>query len=574
MIGFLCMILPFDVARAEEEYINERCVVSVAIDVSGSMKRTDAKRDVPETIKLMMDICDENDYFSVVAYNDEIVYSSGLISISDNNAVDRLKQDLDELAYEGNTDNGLGLLRAVTAVTSFEEPYDRALVILISDGNTDLAGSTTGRNTDDSKEDIKKSTEVAKEKDIPIYVMEYTDNYTSDTSLLSVAASSSGGGISMVDSPERFVQVIVNSFCTGYQNGKTFYSLEAADEKLNRIKLESVSAEGERELFFLYSWEDIADIEVLDKDFDVKPSPFGRYLIIEAGNQVPKSVELVYGLEGKGTVLFGTVKAEKPVKYVEKEVIIKEIEVPAEPAYTVPVGSDYECEEFSSREKLRIDVSALFQGDGFFSYKLDGVDERVDLTGGILSVDVSKEGEISVKVVAMDAVGNSAESNVRVTVTASWRKHQGLLIAGVILVIVLATMAMCYLIIKKTLFRKEKKTKALSGKMIARFVDIKSKNDVADVTWNLRDYPEDGISLKELFYSKNVKEELKDIDKVCFYPGETENTIQLIHCIEGGVFVGNHHVTANMPTIIKSGDKIYISIAENASEIELTYAGS
>lgn len=568
------MILPFETARAEAEYGNERCVVSVTVDVSGSMKRTDAKRDVPETIKLMMDICDENDYFSVVAYNDEIVYSSGLISMSDTNAVSKLKQDLDELVYEGNTDNGLGLLRAVTEVTGFEEPYDRALVILVSDGNTDLSSSKTGRTAEDSVKDIEQSTEWAKEKDIPLFVIEYTDNYTSDTSLLSVAASSSGGGISMVDSPESFVQVMINSFCTGYQGGKTFYSMETADEKLNRIKLESVSAEGERELFLVYSWESIADIEVLDKDFDIKPSPYDRYLLLEAGDQAPKSVELIYGLEGKGTVLFGTIKAEKPVKPVDKETIIQEPEPSAVPASAIPVGSDYECEEYSSKEKLRIDVSTLFQDDDVVSYKLDGADERVDLTGGILNVDVSKEGEIAVKVVAIDAVGNSAEANVRVTVMASWRKHQSLLTAGVILLIVLMTTAICYLIIKKTVFHREKRTKVLSGKMIARFVDIKSKNDIPDIMWDLQEYPKDGISLKELFYSKDVKEELKDIDKICFYPGETENTVQLIHCMEGGVFVGDHHVTANMPTIIKRGDKIYVSIAENASEIELTYTGS
>ena len=129
------------------------------------------------------------------------------------------------------------------------------------------------------------------------------------------------------------------------------------------------------------------------------------------------------------------------------------------------------------------------------------------------------------------------------------------------------------MIIRRILFRNVKETKALSGELIARFVDIKTKNDVDEVRWKLKDYPHGGVSLQELFHSKGIREELKDIDKVCFYPGEEDHTIQLVHNIEGGVFIGDHHVRSNIPTIVRNGSKIYVSIAENASEIELTYYG-
>ena len=115
------------------------------------MKRTDAKRDVPETIKMILDVCDDNDYFSVVAYNDKIAYYSGLISTGDAQACTKLKQDMDNLVYAGNTDNGLGLMHAVREITDFQGTRDRGLVILISDGNTDLVGSNTGRNADEKR---------------------------------------------------------------------------------------------------------------------------------------------------------------------------------------------------------------------------------------------------------------------------------------------------------------------------------------------------------------------------------------------------------------------------------------
>ena len=87
-------------------------------------------------------------------------------------------------------------------------------------------------------------------------------------------------------------------------------------------------------------------------------------------------------------------------------------------------------------------------------------------------------------------------------------------------------------------------------------------------------YPPEGVSLQELFQSEGIKEELYGTDKVCFYPAKMKNELILVHCIEGGVFLGNRHVKANTPTVIRHGSRIYVSLAENASEIELTYSGT
>ena len=56
-----------------EEVKAEGCAISIALDVSGSMKTTDEKKFSIELIKLFIDIADESDYISVTAYNDTIV---------------------------------------------------------------------------------------------------------------------------------------------------------------------------------------------------------------------------------------------------------------------------------------------------------------------------------------------------------------------------------------------------------------------------------------------------------------------------------------------------------------------
>ncbi|MBP5670560.1 MAG: VWA domain-containing protein [Lachnospiraceae bacterium] len=477
---------------------------------------------------------------------------------------------MDNLKYDGNTDNGLGLMRALNKIVEDAGERDKALVILISDGNTDLVGSTTGRNADDSKRDIEKSTEIAKQEDIPIYVIEYTDNFTTDTSLMSMAASATGGGVTMVDDPQKFVKVMLNSFFAGYNNGKTFYDSQNSEEKIARAKFDSVASENETELFFLYAWEPIADLEVLNKDFVITPEVPGRYFLLESKDGTPASVEVLYGLEKKGTVMLGTVKAAKPEK-AEPEVIVKEIEVEVKPESAVPVANDITLEMYSEKAPFRYGVSSLFADDDIVSYELLGTDERVALEEGVLTFDVSKEGEITTAVVAKDVAGNTATSTIVVKVTAAWRQYQKWLVLGIILFIVLVTAVICFVIIRRLLFHNEKKTKPLTGELIANFVDIKSKNDIDQVRWKLKDYPRDGVSLEELFHAKGIREELKDIDKVCFYPCDEDHAIALLHNIEGGVFVGDHHVKSNVPTIVRSGSKIYVSIAENASEIELMY---
>lgn len=79
LVQLLLVMTPLQ-AKAEGEQDTTECnAIAIAIDVSGSMKKTDSNRHSIELIKLCMDVCNETDYLSVTAYNDQIVYHSGLI---------------------------------------------------------------------------------------------------------------------------------------------------------------------------------------------------------------------------------------------------------------------------------------------------------------------------------------------------------------------------------------------------------------------------------------------------------------------------------------------------------------
>lgn len=563
---------PLD-AFAEGDYSedSEVSVVSVAVDVSGSMRKTDADRDATELLKMFIDICDSNDYFSVTAYNDDIVYCSGPVLVGNKPAVEALKADLDALQYSGDTDNGLGMLKATKAITDSGIKYDRAMVLLISDGDTDLANSRLNRTLEESNADIELSGQLAVENNIAINVVEYTDSLTNDTGLFSVTTAATGGRVNVVNESVQFAQVMLTNFFTCYDGGLTSFKKESKEELLNKAELVPETEKYEREYFLIYSKENIQEFQILNSDVAARVVKEDRYAIVDTTEANMDRIEMNYILGAPTEVLIGVAKVEKKP---EQEVVVEQIEVEVERPSLIPVGKELTVEEYSSQSKYEVNVDQLFEDDDIVKYSLENTaDERFELKGSLLLVDISKEADYSVKVIATDAVGNTAEAKVDVKITAAWKQYYVQIVIAVIIVIFCIAIVICAIIIKNILFRNQKKKLAINGRLVAKFIDLKTKNDIKDAEWNLSKYPPEGVSLEELFKSIGIKEELKDLDKLCFYPSEYQNEVVLLHCIEGGVFVGDHHVKANTPVYLKNGDKIYVSVAENASEIELTYIG-
>ena len=562
------------IADADARKNEDVCIISIAVDVSGSMKKTDLNRDAVELMKMMMDICDENDYFSLIAYNDDIVYQSGLINTGDMKALDKAKADFDRLVYEGDTDNGLGLLTATKTVTDSNIAYDRASIILISDGNTDLINSPLNRQQADSDADIRTSTELAKNNNITLNVVEYTKEYTDDTTLFSVAASATGGTVTIVNEPMQFVQVVLNMFFNCFNNGKTVFDLHTDAKATGKEKIAFDLTDCAEEYFFFYSQEPISEIDFADENPGCEVIYEDRYFILRVDKEEIQRVKMIYSLRNPCDVLTGTAKVDLPP---EQEVVTEVVEIEVERQSQIPVGTDKELACYTAKDRLQVDVSRLFEDDDIVSYSFydEQSAEHAELLGNVVLIDISGEGQSIITIIATDAVGNTAKANIHIDVTASWRQYTAFIVAGIVLLILLLALVVCGIIVRFVVFgRKKKEQPAIHGYLMARYVDIKTKNSFADVEWDLSRYPPEGVSLQELFQSEGIKEELYGTDKVCFYPAKMKNELILVHCIEGGVFLGNRHVKANTPTVIRHGSRIYVSLAENASEIELTYSGT
>ena len=142
-----------------------------------------------------------------------------------------------------------------------------------------------------------------------------------------------------------------------------------------------------------------------------------------------------------------------------------------------------------------------------------------------------------------------------------------------LVVLVICCLTICsILFIVYLFFRKDKKQKypQFDGMLLGEFIDLKSKNESISLQWQLKEYPEEGVTLKELFHGADFREDLPELDRLCFYPYKNHQLL-LVHCMEGGVFLEEENIFQNKPTQIHVGDTVYISFAENSSELELKY---
>lgn len=558
-------------AEGNEETI-ECNAISIAIDVSGSMKKTDANRHSIELIKLFMDICNETDYLSVTAYNDQIVYHSGLVSMGNSEGKNKLIEELDALQFRGETDNGLGLLKATQAITDAGLDYDNAFIIMVSDGNTDLENSKTNRTTADSDADMERSAELAIENDIMINVVSYTNAYNQDTGLLSVVSASTGGSTTVVNNAPQFVQVVLGTFFYGYEHGKTNFRTSETTEAVNRYESNIELSENQKCYEVFFSTEGMVDCEVVNVKDGTQVFQGKNYLIQRMDEEGQYAFKAIYSLEKPSTLIVGTIKLEKKEKAVEPEPTLAPVK---EEKGSAPKGQNVVKELYTSSNALVMDVSSLFEdtdGDIVKYSAIQNVGEaEYALSGSMLSINIEKAGKNSYLITAEDSKHNKTEVTFDLEVLPSWKQYQGVITIVLVCIIILVAIAVCIYIVRAVLFGGKKVQKAISGSLKAYFIDLKSKNESVDIIWNLEDYPPEGVTLEELFLSKGIKENFEDIEKVCFYPGKSSDELLLVHCMKGGIFLGEQNVKANKPVAVCSGDVLYISFAENASEIELKY---
>lgn len=498
IIGFVicfvfCLNYGTDMTLAAEETQKEIDIV-FALDISGSMKKTDENRTAIEAIKMMIDICDENDRIGVVAYNDTIAYSFELTNLKDQEQSQQLKNMVDTIEYRGETDIGLGMKQAVEMLGAQEDDREK-LVILLSDGKTDLEQSTTGRTLEQSEEDLNQAVEQAEKENIAVHTIGFANEYLEDTDYLAIISANTQGSTHIAASPLRLNQII-NQIIYSYKEGQN----------------------------------------TLTQVIDVNGEPQAEQIELKGKNT--KKVYLNILCTGE----IYQIQAENN-------------------AAEILQSQKYAIMKWNDPQETSLKLT--FQGSPGAKMILNMIEVRGDEPTPILSLAPSPpitKAPVTVTPVPVTPVPVLEEKST-----------PNIGIGIVILIIGCATIC-CMLFIVYLFFKKDKKQTYLQfeGQLAGEFIDLKSKNESVSLAWQLKEYPDEGVTLKELFHGADFREDLPELDRLCFYPYKNHQLL-LVHCMEGGVFLGEENVFPNKPVRIHVGDTIYVSFAENSSELELKY---
>ncbi|MBE5990926.1 MAG: VWA domain-containing protein [Paenibacillaceae bacterium] len=277
LLCFAFLSVTFPVSAEEIASKKNGLDVMFVMDYSGSMKTNDPDHTGVGMVKAFVDTVHSADIrIGFVAYNDQIVTSAAPASVKSQEDRDALKSLMDASGYSGNTDIGLGLSYAFGL--SGPESGRKRMVVLISDGESDLKGSKTGRTLETSNADLKNTIEACKSQGVPVYTVAF-GKYDGNKEILKDIAGQTGGQNYSVEKPETLIEVLYGIFNSNmaYKIQEITNGVYAAGSQSIRIKLDD-SYLDEMDVLMI-SPQQIGDTTVIYGDQQIKPVNLFHYSV-------------------------------------------------------------------------------------------------------------------------------------------------------------------------------------------------------------------------------------------------------------------------------------------------------
>ncbi len=281
IVGILCLILALLCPRMAyaEEFTIEKYGLDVlfVMDYSGSMKTNDSQDIAKGMVKAFVDTVHSADIrVGFVAYNDRILTSTSPRTIQADEEREALKELIDQERYSGNTDIGLGLTYGLELL---EEETDRKrVIVLISDGEPDLAGSDTGRTTEMSRADMETAARRCAEEGILVYSIAFGD-YDGNTEALKGISEYTSAQMYTAETPERLIEILYGIFGTNmdYSIREITDSVFAPGIQSIRVGLEETYLD-EMDVLLISSGK-LGDVSILYGGQEIKATDLGNYTV-------------------------------------------------------------------------------------------------------------------------------------------------------------------------------------------------------------------------------------------------------------------------------------------------------
>lgn len=198
----------------ETAMVKEDLNIVFAVDHSGSMNEQDAGQMIPKVLQIFTDTMHgENIKIGYLAYNDTIITERAPVAVDREEQRRLLKQTIAEAENKGETDIGLGLKEACQLLAGCS---GKKMVVLISDGETDLARSHTGRTEQDSEQDIEEAIRLCREEGTPVVTVAFGKAYEGEEAVLRKLSEQTGGESYEADRPEELISILYDLFHTDF----------------------------------------------------------------------------------------------------------------------------------------------------------------------------------------------------------------------------------------------------------------------------------------------------------------------------------------------------------------------
>lgn len=255
----------------------ENLNIVFAVDHSGSMNIQDTKRMIPQMLEVFADTMhSENICIGYVAYNDTVIARRAPMPVRTAEQRDLLKEIMGNADNHGETDIGLGLQEAYHLMDGYS---GRKLIVLISDGETDLGNSSTGRTEEDSAKDVEEVIRMCREEDISVITVAFGEDYEGEKTQLKNISDQTGGESYAARRPEDLIGILYELFHTNFS-----YTVYAAGDSVygqGRQKMAYDVGKGSYDelTVLLLSDKGIKDAEVLCGEKVMQPDIMGNYAV-------------------------------------------------------------------------------------------------------------------------------------------------------------------------------------------------------------------------------------------------------------------------------------------------------
>lgn len=198
------------VASAAEPSGSNRFNVVMVVDDSGSIKNTDPDGYRFKAIRQFTNLlADQGNSLGGVVFSTDIVGEQDLVRIQGKEEKEAVVNNLESAAAkEGWTNIGAGLFRAVEMIKEKGDPAIPSVILVLSDGNTEMISDEQTQASLDLK---AEAIQAARENDIAIYSVCLNANEKADLAEMRQISAATGGVFQEVTAAED-LQGVFNTF--------------------------------------------------------------------------------------------------------------------------------------------------------------------------------------------------------------------------------------------------------------------------------------------------------------------------------------------------------------------------